>query len=100
MQSENTLWINTDEAKKLGIAHGDMVEVSAEGVSQTVRASVTPFIHPEAVYTLHGYGRDVPAQTRAYQKGMRDNTLMKGLLTMTVGGNCPITECFVRVKKL
>lgn len=100
VQSENTLWMNASEAQKLGIADGDMVEVSVEGVAQTVRASLTPFIHPEVVYTLHGYGRDVPAQTRAYKKGMRDNTLMKGLLTMTVGGNCPITECFVRVKKL
>ncbi len=99
LQSENTLWINSGEAKKLGIQTGDLVEVSADGVTQTITASVTDYIHPEAVYTLHGYGREVPLQTRAYKKGMRDNTFMKGLLTVSVGGNCPITECFVTVQK-
>jgi thiosulfate reductase/polysulfide reductase chain A len=61
---------------------------------------VTDFIHPTAVYTLHGYGREIPLQSRAFKKGMRDNTLMKGLLTVAVGGNCPITDCFVKIRKL
>jgi len=100
IQSENTLWINSDEAEKLGIETGDLVEVSVEGVTQKIRASVTDYIHPDAVFTLHGYGREIPLQTRAYRKGMRDNTLMKGLLTVAVGSNCPITDCFVKVKKL
>ncbi|MEJ2719059.1 MAG: molybdopterin dinucleotide binding domain-containing protein [Deltaproteobacteria bacterium] len=99
LQSENTLWINADEAKKRGIENGDPVEVSANGVSQTARASLTEYLHPDAVFTLHGYGRQIPLQTRAYQKGMRDNTLMKGLLQVTAGGNCPITDCFVTAKK-
>ncbi|MBI4965848.1 MAG: molybdopterin-dependent oxidoreductase [Desulfomonile tiedjei] len=99
LQPENTLWINTNEAKKLGIKTGDTVEVSSNGCVQTVKASVTDFIHPDAVYTLHGFGREIPQQTRAYKRGMRDNTLMGGLLTVAVGGNCPITDCFVRVKK-
>jgi thiosulfate reductase/polysulfide reductase chain A len=60
---------------------------------------VTDLIHPEVVYTLHGFGREVPLQTRAYKKGMRDNALMGGLLKVAVGGNCPITDCFVKVKK-
>jgi thiosulfate reductase / polysulfide reductase chain A len=97
--SENTLWINSGEAKKLGIKAGDMVEVSSGDVVQIAKASVTDFLHPQAVYTLHGFGRDVPSQTRSYKKGMRDNTLMKGLLTVAIGGNCPITDCFVRVRK-
>ena len=99
VQSENTLWINSGEAKKLGIKTDDLVEVSAGGVTHTIKANVTDFIHPEAVFTLHGYGREIPLQTRCYQKGMRDNTLMKGLLKMTIGGNCPMTDCFVTVKK-
>ena len=99
IQSENTLWINSGEAEKLGIKTGDIVEVSSNGVTQTIKASVTDYIHPEAVYTLHGYGRQIPLQTRAYNKGMNDNTLMKGLLKVAIGGNCPITDCFVRVNK-
>jgi thiosulfate reductase/polysulfide reductase chain A len=99
LQPENTLWINTDEARKLGIKTGDAVEVASTNSVQKVKASVTDFIHPEAVYTLHGFGREIPFQTRAYKKGMRDNTLMGGLLTVAVGGNCPITDCFVKVRK-
>jgi thiosulfate reductase/polysulfide reductase chain A len=92
--------MNKDEANKLGIEDNDLVEVSCNGVSQTVRAAVTEFIHPEVVYTLHGYGREIPLQTRSYKKGMRDNIFMKGLLEVTVGGNCPIADCFVHVKKV
>jgi thiosulfate reductase/polysulfide reductase chain A len=100
IQSENRLWINSDEAKKLGIEDKDLLEVSCDGVAQTVRAAVSDYIHPEVVYTLHGYGREIPFQTRAYKKGMRDNIFMKGLLQVTVGGNCPIASCFVRVRKV
>jgi len=99
LQSENSLWINAKEAKKLSISNGDMVEVSCNGTKQQAKASVSEFIHPGVVYTLHGYGRQIPLQTRAYQKGMRDNTLMKGLLKVSIGGNCPITDCFVSIRK-
>lgn len=99
LQSENRLWINGKEAEKLGLKAGDAVEVSNGDVVEQAKLAVTEFIHPEVVYTLHGFGRQVPLQTRAYKKGMRDNTLMKGLLKVAVGGNCPITDCFVKVRK-
>ncbi|MBP8646643.1 MAG: molybdopterin-dependent oxidoreductase [Syntrophobacteraceae bacterium] len=99
IQSENKLWINSGEAGKLGIRAGDRVEVSIEDVTQRGIAAVSDFIHPEVVYTLHGYGREVPLQTRAYKKGMRDNTLMKGLLKVAVGGNCPLAHCYIRIRK-
>ncbi len=100
IQSENTLWINTQEAKKLGINTGDTIEISSDGVVQIIKAYVTDYIHPKVVYTLHGYGREIPLQSRAFKKGMRDNTLMKGLLKVAAGGNCPMTDCFVKVRKL
>ena len=99
IQSENKLWINSAEAGRLGIEDGDLVEISCGDVTQTVRAALSDYIHPEVVYTLHGYCREIPLQTRAYKKGMRDNTLMKGLLKVSVGGNCPIADCFVRIRK-
>jgi thiosulfate reductase/polysulfide reductase chain A len=99
IQWQNCLWINSAEAKKLGISDRDEIEVSVNGVIQKCRAKTTDLIHPEAVYTLHGFGREIPLQTRAYKKGMRDNTLMTGLLTVAIGGNCPITDCFVKVSK-
>ena len=99
LQWQNCLWINTAEAKKLGINDRDEIEVSVNGVVQKGRAKTTDLIHPTTVYTHHGFGREIPLQTRAYKKGMRDNTLMTGLLRVAIGGNCPITDCFVKVAK-
>ncbi len=99
--SENTLWINDKEASKLGIKHGDKVEVSAEGYSGTIKANVTPFIHPEAVFMLHGYGSEIPLKTRSFQKGLRDTKFQKGLMETVdpVGGGVAYMECMVKVKK-
>jgi thiosulfate reductase/polysulfide reductase chain A len=96
--SENHLWINTEEAEILGIKDGDVVEVSAEGVTETIKAQVTDFIHPEAVFMLHGFGDSVPLRTRSFGKGASAVKLQKGLLKVAVGGNCPMTECIVSVK--
>jgi thiosulfate reductase/polysulfide reductase chain A len=99
---ENSLWINADEARKLGINNGDMVEVSAEGYSGNIRAYVTPYIHPEAVFMLHGFGNEVPLKTRSFKKGLRDTKFQKGLLETVdpVGGGVAYLECMVGVKKV
>lgn len=98
---ENTLWLNADEAAKLGIKNGDRVEVSADGYSGTIKAYVTPFIHPEAVFMLHGYGNEVPLKTRSFKKGLRDTHFQKGLLETVdpVGGGVAYMEAMVSVKK-
>ena len=98
---ENTLWINTDEAVKLGIKNRDMVEVSAEGYSGDIRAYVTPYIHPEAVFMLHGFGNEIPLKTRSFKKGLRDTKFQKGLLETVdpVGGGVAYLECMIAVKK-
>lgn len=97
---ENTLWINSKEAKKIGIKEGDLVEISNAGVSGKIRAKVTDWIHPDAVYMRHGYGRTVPAQSRACGVGLADQAFEKGLLSQweKAGGGIPLLECFVAVK--
>jgi len=98
---ENTLWIHPSGARQLGLKDGDSVEVESGDYRVTGRASVTPFIHPEAVFMYHGFGRTIPLQTRAYKRGMADQRLQKGLLTSydPVGGGNRLTECVVRVTK-
>lgn len=98
---ENSLWIHKREATKLGIEDGDWVDVISDGASGTLRATVTEFIHPEAVYTCHGFGRQIPAQTRAYGAGVSDSKLQTGLLMdMDVaGGGLNLCEKFVTVKR-
>lgn len=99
---ENDIWINNKEAKKLGIQNGDMVQVSNAGVTGTIRAYVTEWIHPGAVFMRHGYGRSVPAQTRAFGKGLADQIFEVGLLDQwdKAGGGVNLLECFVEVKPL
>jgi thiosulfate reductase/polysulfide reductase chain A len=96
--NENPLWINTSEAKKLGIKDGDNIDVSANNVVQKMTAKVVDYIHPEAVFMLHGFADSVPLRTRSF-KGASDVKLQSGLLKTPVGGNCPLTECMVTVRK-
>jgi thiosulfate reductase/polysulfide reductase chain A len=100
---ENTLWINTTQAEKLGITNGDRVVVTSSdgGHSGTIQANVTEFIHPEVVFMVHGFGRKIPWQTRGYNKGLGDYRFETGLLDVydPVGGANALLECFVEVKK-
>ncbi len=99
----NTLWINSDKARELGIFNNDVVEVTSSDGSHsgTIHAYVTEYIHPEAVYMVHGFGRKVPCQTRAYNRGLGDYRFEKGLLNVydPAGGCNALLDCFVKVKK-
>jgi thiosulfate reductase / polysulfide reductase chain A len=97
---ENVLWINKDAAEKLGISDGDRVEVGQNGYTETITAKVTPMIHPEAVFVIHGFGHKLPIETRAFGKGLADNKFMKGGLDLwdKAGGAIAYQEHFVEVK--
>lgn len=88
---ENQLWINTSAASQLGIADGATVEVSSPAGTSRIKAKVTDFIHPHAVFMLHGFGRTVPAQTRACGKGASDALLQENI-SDEVGGS-PALDC-------
>jgi thiosulfate reductase/polysulfide reductase chain A len=98
---ENTLWIHTDRAKALDIATDDYVTVSNNGYSSKIRAFVTDFIHPEAVFMVHGFGHSLPCETRALGKGAADNLLMpKGIKRYDKsGGAVSMQEHFVQVAR-
>jgi thiosulfate reductase/polysulfide reductase chain A len=95
--SENVLWINTEEAGKLGITNGQVVEVASDHGFGKIKAFVTDFIHPEAVFMLHGFGRQVPATTRCFGKGASDTALQDNVTDM-IGGSPGLHETFVRVR--
>jgi len=100
---ENVLWINDEEAGKLGIKNNDLVEVTSKDGSHsgTIHAYVTEFIHPETVFMIHGFGRKIPWQTRGYNKGLGDYRFETGLLDVydPVGGGIALLECTVKVNK-
>ncbi len=98
---EQVLWIHPNRARPLGIADGDDVEVNGAGsYVGTLRARVTPWIHPDAVFMLHGYGATVPLATRARGRGVADQRLQTGKLYDfdPAGGGCAMTETIVRIK--
>jgi thiosulfate reductase/polysulfide reductase chain A len=94
---ENELWIHPQEAARLGVQDGAYVEVESAVGRGRLKAKVTEFIHPEAVFMLHGFGKTVPAQTRAYQKGASDAVLQENLSDM-VGGSPAYEDTFVAVR--
>ncbi|MEJ5329374.1 MAG: molybdopterin-dependent oxidoreductase [Desulfobaccales bacterium] len=94
---ENELWIHPQAAAKLGVQDGAFVEVESAVGRGRLKAKVTEFIHPEAVFMLHGFGKTVPAQTRAYQKGASDAVLQENLSDM-VGGSPAYEDTFITVR--
>jgi len=98
---EQVLWIHPDRARPLGIVDGAEVEVNGGGsYTGRLKAKVTPWIHPEAVFMLHGYGATVPLATRALGLGVADQRLQHGKLHDfdPAGGGCAMTETIVHVR--
>ena len=85
-----------------GDCHGDLVEVTSEKETYTgtVHANVVDYIHPEAVYTLHGFGREISRQTRSFHAGISDQKLMDNKLDDwdEAGGAINLCEVFVVVR--
>lgn len=97
----NVLWINDQEAAKLEIKDGDEVAVSSNGHTGRLKAKVTPLIHPEAVFRVHGFGHTLPVENRARGKGVADDALMPGGLEIwdQAGGGLALQQHSVTVHK-
>jgi len=99
---ENLAWINALRAEELGIADGEYVEVFAGKYAARIKAKVTSFVHPEALFMVHGFGHDLPPETRAFGRGASDNELMpQGIGSWDKGGGgvC-MQEHFVGIRKV
>lgn len=94
---ENVLWINTRRAAQLGISDGALVEVTSSRGTGKIRAYVTDFIHPEAVFMLHGFGHEAQAATRCFNRGVSDSLLLENI-SDTVGGSPALHDTFVALK--
>ena len=94
---ENVLWINTKRAAALGIKNADLVTVASPQGSGTLKAFVTDFIHPEAVFMLHGFGHENKLAARSYNKGVSDALLQANIIDK-VGGSPALHDTIVTVK--
>lgn len=98
---ENVLWLNREIGQNLGIQDGEEVEVSSCGRTARTKVKLTEMIHPEAVFTVHGFGHTLPVESRAFGKGISDNHLMPGGLDRwdPAGGAMAMQEHMVTVRK-
>jgi thiosulfate reductase / polysulfide reductase chain A len=98
---ENELWMHASVARDLGVSEGEAVVVSNNGYSATIKAKISQYMHPEAVFMVHGFGRSIPAESRACGKGVSDISLMSGGLDRwdPAGGGLAFQEHLVSVKK-
>jgi thiosulfate reductase/polysulfide reductase chain A len=100
---KQVLWIHPDRAGNLGISDGDEVEVNGGGsYTGRMKTLVTPWIHPEAAFMLHGFGATVPLATRAHKLGVADQRLQNGKLYEfdPAGGGCAMTETIIQIKPI
>jgi thiosulfate reductase/polysulfide reductase chain A len=96
---ENDLWINTLEAGRLGVGHGDLVQVTSSVGTVRLKARVTQEIRPDCVFMMHGYGKKSPWLRSVYQVGAADAVLLETAWDK-VSGNAAMHETFVNVVKL
>jgi thiosulfate reductase/polysulfide reductase chain A len=98
---ENELWINTAAAGRLGLTNGGRARVTRNGYSEHIKVKMTDVMHPEAVFVVHGFGHQLPIETRAFGKGLADNKFMQGGLDLwdPAGGAVAYQEFFVEVTK-
>jgi thiosulfate reductase/polysulfide reductase chain A len=99
---ENVLWMNQAVATRMGISNGSEVVVSIQGRSGRIRIKLTEHIHPEAVFLVPGFGRTLPVESRACNRGLAANSLMAGGLELwdPAGGGLALQEHWVTVNKV
>jgi len=97
-EPENTLWLNEDAAKELGVRHGDVVEVESPAGKGELKALVTPKIRRDTVYMLSGFGVISGGLSRIRGKGASIVELLEGRFD-AICGNSAIHETYVSVRR-
>mgnify|MGYP003906020447 CR=1 FL=1 len=94
----NSLWMNAQVGREMGLKDGDEVIITAGNYKQKGQVKLTEGIRPDTVFAYHGFGRISPEMKRAYGKGINGN----GLLSNVIGeaGNNVQSMTFVKVTKV
>jgi len=98
LKPENPLMINSETAKKLGIADGDIVLVESIYGKVKAKAKITEGIHPEVVGLQHGFGHWAFGEI-AKGRGTSDSVL-RPTKSCPISGQALHKECCVRVSKI
>ncbi len=98
-EKENYLWINNNNAKRLGIKTGDSVVVMSSVSSIVIKANPTNKIAPNVLWISHGFGIDSQEMTNAYAKGASDNMIIEDKFEK-IYGCATMHETNVTLRKL
>ena len=96
---ENYAWINKDEARNLGIEHGDLIEISSSVGSVRIKAYPTAKIVPKTLFYIHGFGAQSDGLSFAHRNGASDNELIEGRIE-PVFGSAIMHETLVTIRKV
>jgi thiosulfate reductase / polysulfide reductase chain A len=96
---EPRLWMNTQTARKLGIADGDIVSVTSTAGKIQIKLLATQAIRPDCVYLTPGFGHLSKGLTIAYSVGASDSDLHV-TYTDPISGGQALSQTFVSVKKI
>jgi thiosulfate reductase/polysulfide reductase chain A len=99
LMRENYAWINDREAQKMGIAFGDLMEVTSSVGKVRIKAFPTPKILAETIFYIHGFGSKSDGMTFAHRNGASDNEIIEGT-TEPVFGCAIMHDTLVTVKKV
>ena len=97
---ENSVWINTASATRLGIKSGDMVLLTNRtGGEARIKAQVTEAIRPDCLYFAHGYGSMSKNQPLVYGKGATQAQILESHYE-SISGNAMLHDTIVEIRKV
>ncbi|MHC1701047.1 MAG: molybdopterin-dependent oxidoreductase [Humidesulfovibrio sp.] len=101
-EPENTLWLNDEAARELGVRQGDVVQVESAAGKGELKALVTPRIRKDTVYMLSGFGVISGGLSRLNVNGKSVGASIVELMESrfdAICGNSAIHETFLSVRK-
>jgi thiosulfate reductase/polysulfide reductase chain A len=99
LEQENSLWIHPAPAQRLGIRHGDPVEVKSAAGLGYLKAQVTKATRPDTVYMDTGFGVISKGLSKIFGKGACIAEVLEDHADK-ISGNMAMHETFVSVKKV
>ncbi len=101
LMPENRVWINADDAGRLGLISGTRVRLrNQDGVrSDPVALMATERLRPGCVYLVHGFGSQSRAWRGAYRKGASTAMLTTRVKVDPLMGGTSIHSNFVTLER-
>jgi thiosulfate reductase/polysulfide reductase chain A len=99
LERENCLWLHPVPAKKLGIHHGDLVEVKSPAGKGRLKARVTEDTRPDTVYMDTGFGVISKGLSKIFGKGACIADVLEDPAD-EISGNMAMHETIVTVRKV